>query len=51
METAIEEKENLEQEQEQQPQPVRQLVPPQEAFDKQLEIERQYKEMVKQQNK
>ena len=49
METAIEEKENLEQEQ--QPQPVRQLVPPQEAFDKQLEIERQYKEMVKQQNK
>ena len=30
---------------------VRQLVPPQEAFDKQREIEKQYLETVKQANK
>ena len=30
---------------------IRQLVPPQEAFDKQREIEKQYLETVKQANK
>ena len=30
---------------------IRQLVPPQEAFDKQHEIEKQYLETVKQANK
>ena len=32
-------------------QEIRQLVPPQEAFDKQREIEKQYLETVKQANK
>lgn len=45
MATVINEEENIEQE------PVRQLVPPKEAFDKQHEIEMEYLERINKENK
>ena len=53
METNIENPKNLESETQGTVEEVkvRQLVPPQEAFDKQREIEKQYLETVKQANK